>query len=281
MPVGPEEFSARVAASAAGDGRLPLPDTSMAGWETFPFEPDGLLVRRLQQASLPEAPRFDEDPATCHACQRADEALWQHERWGFVALESGAPLVLMLQPRAHHDLPDLPDDVAAELGVVASRVASGLRVGCSATASDRSRHENSSSCGSKRSSGCCQRPAETPERGPPIVALAGAGSVWGCSGGGVVGEVVDACAGNGCGAVLHVGANTRPSRSPIAFRSCAMSSAGSRSRYGRPVSLRAGPTRWNRATLALELVAVLHIGQKGPPHAHAHLHRLPLPRWRR
>ena len=29
---------------------------------------------------------------------------------------SGAPLILMLESAAHHDLPDLPDDRAAEMG---------------------------------------------------------------------------------------------------------------------------------------------------------------------
>ena len=31
---------------------------------------------------------------------------------------SGAPLILLLEPAAHHDLPDLPDDQAAEMGLL-------------------------------------------------------------------------------------------------------------------------------------------------------------------
>jgi len=54
----------------------------------------------------------------CRPCKRADEAVWQHERWGFVALESGAPLLLMLQPHARYNLPDLPDAITIELGVI-------------------------------------------------------------------------------------------------------------------------------------------------------------------
>ena len=65
MPVGPEEFSARVTAAADADGRLPVPDLSMAEWDIFPFEPDGIRVKPLRPATLPETPRHGEDPATC------------------------------------------------------------------------------------------------------------------------------------------------------------------------------------------------------------------------
>lgn len=37
--------------------------------------------------------------------------------------EAGAPLVLMLSPRAHYDLPTLPDARAAELGVLLAQIA--------------------------------------------------------------------------------------------------------------------------------------------------------------
>jgi hypothetical protein len=36
----PDEFYARVQHAADAGGRLPLPP--MTGWDTFPFEPDGL-----------------------------------------------------------------------------------------------------------------------------------------------------------------------------------------------------------------------------------------------
>ncbi len=45
--------------------------------------------------------------------------VWRDERWRLITLPaSGAPLVLMLQPLEHHDLTDLSDELAAELGVL-------------------------------------------------------------------------------------------------------------------------------------------------------------------
>lgn len=53
-----------------------------------------------------------------HRPLRRQEGLaWEDEHWRLTALgPSGAPLVAMLVPREHHDLGDLPDERAAELG---------------------------------------------------------------------------------------------------------------------------------------------------------------------
>jgi hypothetical protein len=123
MPVGPEEFSARVAAAAGPDGRLPVPDLSMTEWDTFPFEPDGIRARPLRAATLPEEPRFGEGDRPCGACSAPAPAVWSNERWRLRTIEAGVPLALMLQPVAHHDLADLPDDLAAELGVLTVHIA--------------------------------------------------------------------------------------------------------------------------------------------------------------
>jgi len=46
------------------------------------------------------------------------------DRWRLTQVPGvGVPLALMLHPRDHHDLADLPDDVAAELGVLTTHVA--------------------------------------------------------------------------------------------------------------------------------------------------------------
>ena len=89
----------------------------MTGWEVFPFEPDGLRVVRLAPPQLPEPDRHGEGGSACGTCVTPAPAIWSDEHWRLTVLdESGAPGLLMLQPLAHHDLTDLPDDLAAELG---------------------------------------------------------------------------------------------------------------------------------------------------------------------
>ena len=122
MALRPDEFHDHALAAANDDGRLPL--ARMTGWDISPFEQDGLLVSRLRPPVLPEPPRDGEDPADCGACRRADEGIWFNERWRLTRIRrAGVPLVLMLIPLAHHDLPDLPDDLAAELGVLSTHLA--------------------------------------------------------------------------------------------------------------------------------------------------------------
>ncbi len=123
MPIGPDELSARVTAAADADGRLPVPDLSMTEWDTFPFEPDGIRAKPLRAATLPEPPRFGEGGVGCGACESPAPAVWTNGRWRLRAIESGVPLAMMLQPVEHHDLADLPDDLAAELGVLTVHIA--------------------------------------------------------------------------------------------------------------------------------------------------------------
>ena len=59
----------------------------------------------------------------CEACTRADERnateaeVWRDEHWRVTVAEpTGSPLVLILQPLAHHDFTDLPDDLAGQMG---------------------------------------------------------------------------------------------------------------------------------------------------------------------
>ena len=47
MAADPDEFYARVRAAADADGRLPLPD--MAGWNTMPYDLDGLRTRCVRR----------------------------------------------------------------------------------------------------------------------------------------------------------------------------------------------------------------------------------------
>ena len=122
MPLSPDEFHAHALTVADEEQRLPL--SRMTMWEISPFEPDGLRVSRLRPPVVPDPPRHGEDPATCGSCQRRDEGIWLDERWRLTRIGGvGVPLVLMLHPRDHHDLADLDDDLAAELGVLSVHLA--------------------------------------------------------------------------------------------------------------------------------------------------------------
>jgi diadenosine tetraphosphate (Ap4A) HIT family hydrolase len=122
MALSPDEFYAHTLAAADDTGRLPL--ARMTGWDISPFEAEGLRVSRLRPPVLPEPPRQGEDPADCRSCGARDEGIWLDERWRLTRIGGvGVPLVLMLHPRDHHDLTDLPDELAAELGVLSTHIA--------------------------------------------------------------------------------------------------------------------------------------------------------------
>ncbi len=121
MALSPEEFYAHAVAAADPARRLPL--ARMTGWDISPFEPEGLRVAPLRPPVLPEPARKGEDPADCRSCRDRDEGIWFDDRWRLARIPGvGVPLVLMLYPRDHHDLPDLPDGLAAELGVLTAHL---------------------------------------------------------------------------------------------------------------------------------------------------------------
>jgi hypothetical protein len=117
MPMDPEEFYRHALEAADAEQRLPL--ARMTGWDISPFEQDGLRVARLRPPVVPEPPRQDEDPGTCVSCNRREQGLWRNDRWRLTRIKRvGVPLAMMLHPRDHYDMADLPDDMAAELGVL-------------------------------------------------------------------------------------------------------------------------------------------------------------------
>lgn len=118
----PHEFQTHALQAADAEGRLPL--SRMSYWEIFPFDPDSLHVAPLAEPVLPEAPRQGEDAASCANCARRDEAIWRDEHWRLIRFEQvGVPLLLMRLPIEHHDLADLPDELARELGMLTVHLA--------------------------------------------------------------------------------------------------------------------------------------------------------------
>ncbi len=100
-----------------------------ASWPTFPFEGD-LHVKRLDDPVSLEPARHGEDPTECRACRAPDEAyIWVSERWRVRSLDrpTGLPMVLILESRSHLDLGDLPNMLAAELGVMTVRLERAVR----------------------------------------------------------------------------------------------------------------------------------------------------------
>ncbi|HXH80711.1 hypothetical protein [Nocardioides sp.] len=117
-----EEFHARVAAATDDEGRLPVAIEAMPGWDIFPFELDGLRIKPLEPLADSEPPREGENPADC-GCrmpltdEQALRIAWSNERWVLkLLLDMRLPVALMLTPRDHFDLADLPDDLASEMG---------------------------------------------------------------------------------------------------------------------------------------------------------------------
>jgi hypothetical protein len=105
----------------------PLPDFTR--WPSFPFEGD-MRVKPLTPPVAAEPPRSGEDPANCIACNTPDDAyIWVSERWRVRAMDrpTGLPVVLILECRSHFDLGDLPNLLAAELGVMTVRLERAIR----------------------------------------------------------------------------------------------------------------------------------------------------------
>jgi hypothetical protein len=109
------------------DNAAPLPDFTR--WPSFPFEGD-MRVKPLATPVAVEPPRSGEDAAECVACNTPDEAyIWFSERWRVRAMDrpTGLPMVLILECRSHLDLGDLPNLLAAELGVMTVRLERAIR----------------------------------------------------------------------------------------------------------------------------------------------------------
>jgi hypothetical protein len=122
VPETPEEFYAR----AAGNLRTPPVET----WDTWPFDGE-LRPRALAPPVAAERPRRGEGGVDCPRCSAGDdEYVWTNGHWRLHAFDppSGLPVVLLLESRAHYSEPgDLPDDLAAELGMLIGRIDRAVR----------------------------------------------------------------------------------------------------------------------------------------------------------
>jgi len=109
------------------DNIAPLPDFTR--WPSFPFE-GNMRIKPLAAPVEVEPPRNGEDVADCVACNTPDDAyIWISERWRVRAMDrpTGLPMVLILECRSHLDLGDLPNLLAAELGVMTVRLERAIR----------------------------------------------------------------------------------------------------------------------------------------------------------
>ncbi|GIJ33751.1 hypothetical protein Vse01_28990 [Micromonospora sediminimaris] len=116
-----------VRVSVVHDTPPSIPDFTQ--WPSFPFEGD-LRVKPLADPVPVEPPRKGEAHRECTACLAPDEAyIWVGERWRVRAMDrpTGLPMVLILESRSHLDLGDLPNLLAAELGVMTVRLERAIR----------------------------------------------------------------------------------------------------------------------------------------------------------
>jgi diadenosine tetraphosphate (Ap4A) HIT family hydrolase len=120
VPETPEEFYARTKDAL----RMP----PVEEWETFPFDGE-LRPRALRPPAEDEKRREGEGGLDCRACGRtSDDLIWEDANWQLMALgPTGLPLVLILEPKEHHDIETLPPGLAAELGPLMQRVERAVR----------------------------------------------------------------------------------------------------------------------------------------------------------
>jgi hypothetical protein len=133
---GVEEYFARIAAAAGEDGRLPVAVEEMPGWDIYPYEVASLRLKPVLPPAAEEPARRGEDRLDCWCARGAgagaeteddDRLVWSNPRWRLtLSTDTGLPVLLVLSPLAHHDLPSLPSDLAAEMGQLVVAVSDGV-----------------------------------------------------------------------------------------------------------------------------------------------------------
>jgi diadenosine tetraphosphate (Ap4A) HIT family hydrolase len=122
MPETAEELYER----AANALRMP----PVEDWETFPFDGE-MRPRALRPPEERERARFGEGGVDCHRCVAPDEDyLWTNESWRLATPDepTGLPVIALLESREHYAEPgDLPDELAAELGLLLAKIERAIR----------------------------------------------------------------------------------------------------------------------------------------------------------
>jgi hypothetical protein len=123
QPESVEDYYARIADAAGDDGRLSVAVEEMPGWDIYPYETEGLRLKPVRPPADEEPPRRGEQVSDCWCAEPGartavdDRLVWANERWLLTLSEdTGLPVMLVLSPLEHHDLPSLPRDLAAEMG---------------------------------------------------------------------------------------------------------------------------------------------------------------------
>jgi diadenosine tetraphosphate (Ap4A) HIT family hydrolase len=103
-------------------------DRRLTSMPLFPYE--GELRRKTPLPRLDaEVPRNGEAGSPCHRCADLTRGvIWSNERW---LVSAGPPsanvATVFLETRAHVDLDELDDDMAAELGVLTVRLTRAMK----------------------------------------------------------------------------------------------------------------------------------------------------------
>ncbi len=122
MPETPEQMYER----AADALRMP----PVEEWETFPFDGE-MRPRALQPPVEREEPRHGAGGVDCRAmhCARTTSTSGRTSAGACTVSDpAGLPVVVILEPREHiAEVGDLPDDLAAELGVMLARIERAVR----------------------------------------------------------------------------------------------------------------------------------------------------------
>jgi hypothetical protein len=104
--------------------------SALIGQPFFPFDGEVGVVP-LDEPVIPEPPRNGEPGGSaCIRCVSPDDHLvWRDDLWsvtgGFDRI--GLPAIVVLQPREHYRLDNLPEPLLASLGSVIQRVAGAIR----------------------------------------------------------------------------------------------------------------------------------------------------------
>ena len=126
-----EDYYARIAAATDDDGRLPVAVEEMPGWDIYPYEIGSLRLKPVRPPADEEPPRRGEQVSDCWCVAGIDDTddrvVWTNARWRLsMVRETGLPVMLLLVPREHHDLPSLPGDLAAEMGQLVVAIADAV-----------------------------------------------------------------------------------------------------------------------------------------------------------